>query len=277
MPALPSGNAAALMAKRQSEDEMNLLEIMNQAQGGEAFSTLARQFGLSDDQAQSAVQAMMPAFATGLKRNTADPTGMMNFMKALAGGNHANYFDNADTAISGGGIADGNAILGHLFGSKEVSRAVASQAQAATGIGENVLKQMLPALASMVMGGLSKQSRSGSDSALGDIMNQMAETFGGAAGEPGDGPLDRYEKEKQSDNPLGRMMGEMMGGGADNPLGRMFEQFTGGASGGETKAPTGKDVFGELFEPGRQMGEAYQKNMDTIFDQFLSGMDKRRP
>ncbi len=262
---------------------MNLFEIMNQAQGGEAFRALARQYGLSDDQVESAVQAMMPAFATGLKRNTADPTGMLKFMQALAGGQHASYFDNPAKAWSGSGIDEGNAILGHLFGSREVSRAVANQVQAATGIGENILKQMLPALASMVMGGLSKQSRSGSNSMLGDIMKQMAENFGGAPGKAGEGPLDRYEKEHAGDNPFGKMMEQMMGGalggGADNPLGRMFEQFTGGsgsASGSKSKAPSGQDIFGELFEPGRQMGEAYQKNMESIFDQYLSGMDKRR-
>ena len=262
---------------------MNLFDIMKEAQGGNAFATLARQYGLSEDQAQSAVQAMMPAFATGLKRNTAAPDGMVGFLRALSGGSHAGYFDNPDEALSGGGIADGNAILGHLFGSKEVSRAVAAQAQAATGIGESVLKQMLPALASMVMGGLSKQSRGGSNSALSDLMGQFAESFGGASG-GGEGPLDRYEKEQQSDNPLGRMMEQMMGGGAlpggsDNPLGRMFEQFAGGSaggSGGARRAPSGQDIFGEMFEPGRQMGEAYQKNMDDIFDQFLSGMDRRR-
>jgi hypothetical protein len=29
-----------------------------------------------------------------------------------------------------------------------------------------------------------------------------------------------------------------------------------------------------MLEPGRRMGEAYQKNMESIFDQFLRGMDR---
>ena len=55
-------------------------------------------------------------------------------------------------------MAEGNGILGHLFGSKDLSRAVASQAAQATGIGQQVLQQMLPVIASMIMGGLFKQS-----------------------------------------------------------------------------------------------------------------------
>jgi hypothetical protein len=37
---------------------------------------------------------------------------------------------------------------------------------------------------------------------------------------------------------------------------------------------SGKDIFGDMLEPGRRMGEAYQKNMESIFDQFLRGMDR---
>lgn len=261
---------------------MNLYDIMSQAQGGEAFRTLARQYGLSEDQTRAAVQAMMPAFATGLKRNTEAPDGIAGFLRALSGGHHAGYFENPDQALSGSGIADGNAILGHLFGSKEVSRAVAAQAEAATGIGESVLKQMLPALAAMVMGGLSKESRtSRSSPLLGELMEQLMK--GGSAPRRDDGPLDRYERQQREDNPLGGLFEQMMGGGGppagggDNPLGRIFEQMMGGGSSArEERPPRGEDIFGEMFEPGRQMGEAYQRNMESIFDRYLRGMDRHR-
>ena len=52
---------------------------------------------------------------------------------------------------------DGSSILGHVFGSKDVSRAVAGRAAEQTGIGADVLKKMLPVVATMVMAGLSKQ------------------------------------------------------------------------------------------------------------------------
>ncbi|MFK5950357.1 MAG: DUF937 domain-containing protein, partial [Methylococcales bacterium] len=53
---------------------------------------------------------------------------------------------------------DGNAILGHVFGNKEVSRNVASQAAAVTGVDNSIIKQLLPLVASAVMGALSKET-----------------------------------------------------------------------------------------------------------------------
>jgi hypothetical protein len=285
---------------------MDLFDIMQQAGGGRAFQAMASQYGLQPDQVQSAMEAFMPAFSTGLQRNTADPMGFLKFMQAISTGQHANYYDDPQSALSGFGIDEGNAILGHLFGSKDVSRAVASQVSAATGIGQSILKQMLPVIASMVLGGLFKQSRGGGNPILETILEQM--TGGGASQQgaepPARGPLDRYEdeeaeRERESrksspspggfgDNPFGRMMEDMMGGGAAgaNPWGRMMEEMLGGGAGDGQDRPkkpaatpktprSGKDIFGDMLEPGRRMGEAYQKNMESIFDQFLRGMDRR--
>ncbi|MDX1696748.1 MAG: DUF937 domain-containing protein, partial [Thiohalobacterales bacterium] len=55
---------------------------------------------------------------------------------------------------------EGNAILGHLLGSKDVSRRVASHAAGKTGMDEGLLKKMLPVIATMVMGSVSKQASS---------------------------------------------------------------------------------------------------------------------
>ncbi|HTJ03402.1 MAG TPA: DUF937 domain-containing protein, partial [Methylovirgula sp.] len=44
----------------------NLSEIINNAQGGKAVDNLAQQFGITPDQAQSAVQALIPAISGGL-------------------------------------------------------------------------------------------------------------------------------------------------------------------------------------------------------------------
>ncbi|MHA1189904.1 MAG: DUF937 domain-containing protein, partial [Alphaproteobacteria bacterium] len=119
---------------------MDLYDLMRQAQGGNSFTTLGQQFGLGPDQMQQAVEALMPAFASGLQRNTTDPMGMLKFMQALSSGQHADYYDNPANAFSPAGRAEGEAILGHLFGSKDVSRALADQAFQATGIGQSILK-----------------------------------------------------------------------------------------------------------------------------------------
>ena len=165
-----------------------LFDMLANAQNGSGIETLARQFGLTQQQTQAALDALLPAFSQGLKRNASDPYGVGAFLNAMASGQHAKYFEDASKAFAPQGVQEGNGILGHLFGSKELSRAVASQAAQATGIGQDVLKQMMPAIASMLMGGLFKQSTGqlqaggfgGANNPLGEIIDQMMRQGGQA-------------------------------------------------------------------------------------------------
>src|SRR6185312_5737240 len=192
-----------------------LFDMIANAENGNGIEALSRQYGLSQHQTQAALQALMPAFSQGLKRNASDPYGMAEFMSAMANGQHTQYFEDAARANSPEGVAEGNGILGHLFGSKDLSRAVTSQAAQMTGIGQNILAQMLPVIASMVMGGLFKQSTgqmpaSGSGAGgglLGQIMEQM---MGGAASPQASAPSGGTAAE----NPVGKMLEGMFGGGA---------------------------------------------------------------
>ncbi|TIO86955.1 MAG: DUF937 domain-containing protein [Mesorhizobium sp.] len=292
----------------------SLFDIFLQAQNGAGMQALAQQFGLSMQQAQAAVQALLPAFSQGLQRNTADPYGMGAFMTAMASGQHAKYFEDATRAFTPQGIDEGNGILGHLFGSKDLSRAVAAQAAQATGLSQQVLQQMLPAMASMMMGGLFKQTNSqmqaaggfgGGGNPFGEIIKEMMRQAGGGAQAPQPAP------NPYGDNPLGKVLQDMFGGGAqqpqsqpqqapnpygDNPLGKMFEEML--RQGGGFGTPDGQqapqqsqpqpqtnpsgrprnpfdDIFGRMFESGAQQREEYQKGMETIFDQFKRGMDRR--
>ncbi|RUU77274.1 DUF937 domain-containing protein, partial [Mesorhizobium sp. M7A.F.Ca.MR.362.00.0.0] len=104
----------------------SLFDMLTQAQNGNGMQALAQQYGLSMQQTQAAVAALLPAFSQGLQRNTADPYGLSAFMTAMASGQHAKYFEDATRAFSPQGVDEGNGILGHLFGSKDLSRAVAS-------------------------------------------------------------------------------------------------------------------------------------------------------
>ena len=145
---------------------MNLLELILNEKGGGAVSQLASQFGLNEDQAASAVQNLMPALAGGLQRNISQG-GLDDLLGALTKGQHERYIDDPSTLGSEAAREDGNGILGHLLGSKDVSRQVAAQASTRTGISESVLKQMLPAVASLAMGALSRQTASPSTAVSG--------------------------------------------------------------------------------------------------------------
>jgi hypothetical protein len=46
-------------------------------------------------------------------------------------------------------------------------------------------------------------------------------------------------------------------------------------AGGKARNPY-DDIFGKMFETGRQQRDEYEKSMGTVFDQFLRGMDRSR-
>lgn len=136
---------------------MNILDAMLSAQGGGATQQLGQQFGLDESQVSAALSALVPALAAGVQNNVSSPQGLDGLLSALGSGQHQRYVDDAGMLSRADTIADGNGILGHILGSKDVSRQVASRASAQTGIGEGVLKSMLPVVAAMMMGAMSKR------------------------------------------------------------------------------------------------------------------------
>ena len=137
---------------------MNMLDAIVNAQDGAAVRQLGSQVGLAPDQATAALTALMPALAAGFQRNLQSHGGLENLMSALSSGNHRQYIDNPGSLTAPSAVADGNGILGHVLGSKEVSREVANRAAAQTGLGADVLKRMLPLAATLMMGAFARQS-----------------------------------------------------------------------------------------------------------------------
>ena len=274
---------------------MPLFDMLNNADNGKAMELMARQYGLTQQQVQLATEALLPAFSQGLKRNASDPYGVGGFIQAMASGNHARYFDNANQALGPDGMADGNGILGHLFGSKDLSRAVAAQAAQSTGIAQSILQQMLPALASMIMGGLFKQStgqmpgQSGGN-VIGDIIEQMMR--GGLGGGMGSGSSSGASTNPGSgfdpfNNPFGKAMKDMMtgGGGQTNqsapqapqsnnpfggtPWGKILEGMMGGGGMGSQAQPEPQP------EPTNPSGRPRNPYDDLFGDMFETGRKTR--
>ncbi|MDW3094805.1 MAG: DUF937 domain-containing protein [Gammaproteobacteria bacterium] len=139
---------------------MDLLKTILESQNGGGVEQLANQFGLDKNQANSALAQLIPALAGGVKKNV-QQGGLDSLISALNSGSHSQYLDNPSQLGNASTASEGNAILGHLLGSKDVSRRVAGHAAQNTGIDSSILKKMLPIVATMVMGGMSKQSGSG--------------------------------------------------------------------------------------------------------------------
>ena len=231
------------------------LSDMLAAQNGIAMEALQRQFSLTQQQTSQVVETLLPAFSTGLKHNVSDPYGVGAFLQTLAAGNHANYFDNPMSAFTPGGQAAGNDVLGQIFGSKELSRAVAAQAAAATGVGQEIIKQMLPAIAAMIMGGLFKQASGqlgpgvqpnfgnaglgGATNPVGAILAEMMRQSGALMG----GKPPPQQPDPMA-NPFGKMMQDMFGGGAQSTAREKAKE----ASARNPFDPLGQNPFGKMIE-----------------------------
>ncbi|MCW5715018.1 MAG: DUF937 domain-containing protein [Bauldia sp.] len=133
---------------------MDMLDVIARSHGGRGVQVLGAKFGLTERQTRAAIDQLAPAVMAGIRRQLqSGPDGVAGVVKAIATGNHGRYLDRDDDGI----VDDGNAILGHVFKSKDVSRGVADRAATASGVSADVLRKMLPVVTAMVMGGLSQQ------------------------------------------------------------------------------------------------------------------------
>ena len=184
---------------------MNILDSIMNANNGAAVRQLGSQLGLDEAQTASALSALVPALSAGLRQNVQSPDGLGGLVNALSGGAHQRYID--DPAVLGDArtVADGDGILGHVFGSKDVSRQVAARAGAQTGLAPEVMKRMLPLVATLVMGAMSRQAaaRGGASMAGGAGASGLFEMLGGA--------LDRNRDGSALDDILGTI-GRTFGG-----------------------------------------------------------------
>jgi hypothetical protein len=157
---------------------MDLMDLLKKSGGGSSVSELASTLGIGAEDAAGLIGALSPSLIDGLQKQAKGSGGLDALRGALAGGTHAKYIDQPELMRSAETRDDGNKILGHLFGSKDVSRKVAVKAAEQTGIDSGLIKKALPLIAGLAMGALSKKSDGGSSgSGLGDLLGFARKLF----------------------------------------------------------------------------------------------------
>ena len=175
---------------------MQITDILAQMGG---LQSIARELGVSESQAASGAAALAPAILGGFKKQAQSQPGGLEGLGGLLG------------KLGGGALLDnvlapqptqvdrGNEVLGQIFGSKDVSRTVAQNAAAQTGLSPDLLKKMLPMLGMLVAGYMAKQGGAGAaaqaaptSGGLGNLLGGLLKGGGGAgaaASKPGAGGL----------------------------------------------------------------------------------------
>jgi hypothetical protein len=166
---------------------MQITDLLAQMGG---LQSIARELGVDERQAASGADALLPAILGGFKKQAqarpaaADPMRGLGGLLGQLGGD--SLLDNV-LSPQPTDVGRGNDVLGQIFGSKDVSRSVATHAAAQSGLDASVLKKMLPMLA-MLVGGLMARGQGGGAQP-------------GAAAAPAGGGL-------------GELLGGLLGGGA---------------------------------------------------------------
>ena len=192
---------------------MQVTDILAQLGG---LQSMARELGVSQDQAVSGAEALVPAILGGFKRQAqSQPAGIGGLGELLG-------------QLGGGGLLDqvlapqptdvgrGNEVLGQIFGSREVSRTVAQGAAAQSGLDPALLRKMLPMLAMLVAGLMARQGGSPAaqpaphSGGLGDLLGGLLGGGSGGGGSPGLGAMLDMNGDGNPLDDILRMAGKAM-------------------------------------------------------------------
>ncbi|WP_043780952.1 DUF937 domain-containing protein [Rhodococcus sp. JVH1] len=173
------------------------------------INQIARQLGVDEATAETAVKSALPTLVGGLGANAEDPNGAASLQSAL--------HDHSGTTLLDGGIdidqvdtADGDKIVSNIFGGERDRVASTLGGVGGSGVGSDLMKQLLPILAPIVLAYIAKQVTGGGSSApqtrgagqagggLGDVLGGL---LGGSGGSGGLGGV------------LGGLLGKGAGGG----------------------------------------------------------------
>jgi len=265
----------------------NLADILAQAQRNPGFDTFVRQFGMAPDQVKTAMDALLPAFSVGLNRTAQSPPDLANLFGLYAAQpNVAKMFENPAGAASAM-MAAGQEAMTRIFGSNDLAQAIAAQTATLTGMGQEMMKQVMPMMAALLMGGLMQGAMNGQNplgallsatlsrlgtpmapgtaDPLGGMMGMFSNFFAGAnqprpaaaTGMPGLDQLMEMARQLQAANPLMQPAAPAASGEAAGPR-----------SLGQQAADTWTATMGRLFETGREMQDQQLAQVEKLFAQF---------
>ena len=170
---------------------MQITDILAQMGG---LQSMSRELGVSEEQAASGAEALIPAILGGFKKQAqAQPSGVEglgDLLGQLGGGSLMDDVLSPEPTH----VERGNDVLGQIFGSRDVSRTVAQNAAAQSGLEPSLLKKMLPMLAMLVAGYMAKQ-RGGGNVAQAAPGGGLGDVLGGLLGARGAGGAEPVQRE----------------------------------------------------------------------------------
>ncbi|MCV7303656.1 DUF937 domain-containing protein [Mycobacterium barrassiae] len=188
-------------------------------------SEIAKKVGADEGEVNNAIRTLVPALVGGLAENVqANQIDSSDLESAVAQQGESGLLDGG-VSVDQVDARQGDQYVAKIFGGNDSGAVASALADKGAG-GGDLIKQLLPILAPIVLAYIGKQLSKGSAPAeqaggggggLGDILGSI---LGGAGGGGGGG-----------DNPLGSILGSVLGGGGggqSNPIGEILGGLLGG-------------------------------------------------
>jgi hypothetical protein len=188
-----------------------ITQMITQQLSGGAVQTIAQRFGISESEANAAVQIAVPLIMTALARNASQPQGAESLHQAINTDHDGSILGNLMGYLGNPQSANGAGIVRHVFGSQQPT--VENNLAQATGMDQSAAGGLLETIAPVVMGAVGQtQQQSGLDaSGLSDLLNSQ-------------------QQQAQANAPgvmgmLGSMLDQNQDGSAMDDLQRMAAKF----------------------------------------------------
>ena len=177
---------------------------------------LAEQLGVDEQTAMQAARAVIPSLIGGMQHNAQDLAGEQGLAGALLHHSASPLFGGDQVDLQQVDVADGQKIVGHVFGdqSGQLAQAIGTRTQG----GASLIDKLLPILAPIVLAYIAKQltqnqSQSGGGGGiLGDIL-------GGVLGGGSQQQAPQAPQQQSSGGILGDILGGILAGGLGGAIG----------------------------------------------------------
>jgi hypothetical protein len=180
---------------------------------------IAKQVGADEGEVNNAIRTLVPALVGGLAENVQSNRIDSSDLESAVAQQGASGLLDGGVSVDQVDQKQGDHYVAKIFGGNDSGAVASALADSGAG-GGDLVKQLLPILAPIVLAYIGKQlskgsapagqSTAGGGGGLGDILGSV---LGGAGGSGG------------GDNPLGSILGSVLGGGGsgqNNPIGEIL-------------------------------------------------------
>jgi len=133
----------------------SLLDLLLKQASARGAGIIADRFGVDEATVERAMAGALPLIIGALARNASTPGGAASLERALARKHDGSLLDAAVDFLGGGDLADGSAILDHVFGGRRGT--VVETVATASGLDSAHTSQLFAMLAPLVLAYLGRE------------------------------------------------------------------------------------------------------------------------